>query len=117
VLPRIDEALATSGRSREDFTVAQGLILCIAEDREVARREAATQIAFYGTTPNYLPVFAAHGDEHLMDEYRRVFVASGRDPTRWPPPSPTRSSTATPSPGPLTRSATGSPSSPVTSTT
>jgi len=80
VLPRIDEALATAGRAREDFTVAQGLILCIAEDRDVARREAATQIAFYGTTPNYLPVFAAHGDEHLMDEYRRVFVSSGRDP-------------------------------------
>ena len=79
VLPRIDEALETSGRPRDAFTVAQGLILCIAEDREVARREAATQIAFYGTTPNYLPVFAAHGDEHLMDEYRRVFVASGRD--------------------------------------
>jgi len=80
VLPRIDEALDAAGRSRADFTVAQGLILCIAEDRDVARREAATQIAFYGTTPNYLPVFAAHGDERLMDEYRRVFVASGRDP-------------------------------------
>jgi probable F420-dependent oxidoreductase len=80
VLPRIDEALDAAGRAREGFTVAQGLILCIAEDREVARREAATQIAFYGTTPNYLPVFAAHGDEHLMEEYRRVFVGSGRDP-------------------------------------
>jgi probable F420-dependent oxidoreductase len=80
VLPRIDAALATAGRSRDDFTVAQGLILSIAEDRGLARREAATQIAFYGTTPNYLPVFAAHGDEHLMDQYRRVFVSSGRDP-------------------------------------
>jgi len=80
VLPRIDEALDTAGRSRDDFTVAQGLILCISEDRAVARREAAIQIAFYGTTPNYLPVFASHGDEHLMEEYRRVFVSSGRDP-------------------------------------
>jgi probable F420-dependent oxidoreductase len=80
VLPRIDEALDAAGRSRDDFTVAQGLILCISEDREVARREAAIQIAFYGTTPNYLPVFASHGDEHLMEEYRRVFVSSGRDP-------------------------------------
>lgn len=80
VLPRIDEALGEAGRSRDDFTVAQGLILCIAEDREVARREAATQIAFYGTTPNYLPVFASHGDEHLMDTFREVFVSSGKDP-------------------------------------
>jgi probable F420-dependent oxidoreductase len=80
VLPRLDEALAGTGRSRDDFTVAQGLILSISDDRAVARREAATQIAFYGTTPNYLPVFAAHGDEHLMGEYRRVFVSSGKDP-------------------------------------
>ena len=80
VLPRIDEALGEAGRTREEFTVAQGLILCISEDREVARREAAAQIAFYGTTPNYLPVFASHGDEHLMDEFRRVFVSSGKDP-------------------------------------
>jgi probable F420-dependent oxidoreductase len=79
VLPRIEEALDATGRRREDFTVAQGVILCIAEDRDVAVREAKAQIAFYGTTPNYLPVFAVHGDEHLMEEYRRVFVASGRD--------------------------------------
>jgi len=78
-LPRIEAALTTAGRERTDFTVAQGLILCIAEDREVAVREAKAQIAFYGTTPNYRPVFAAEGDEPLMDELRRVFVASGRD--------------------------------------
>lgn len=80
VLPRLDAALDAAGRSRDTFTVAQALILCISDDREVARREAATQIAFYGTTPNYQPVFAAHGDEHLLDEYRRVFVSSGKDP-------------------------------------
>lgn len=79
VLPRIDAALDAAGRSRDEFTVAQGFILCIAEDREVAVREAKTQIAFYGTTPNYLPVFASHGDEELMGELRRVFVASKGD--------------------------------------
>lgn len=79
VLPRIDTALDAAGRSREGFTVAQGFILCIAEDREVAVREAKTQIAFYGTTPNYLPVFASHGDEALMGELRRVFAQSKGD--------------------------------------
>jgi alkanesulfonate monooxygenase SsuD/methylene tetrahydromethanopterin reductase-like flavin-dependent oxidoreductase (luciferase family) len=79
VLPRIDAALDAAGRSREGFTVAQGFILCIAEDRDVAVREAKTQIAFYGTTPNYLPVFASHGDEALMGELRRVFVQSKGD--------------------------------------
>jgi probable F420-dependent oxidoreductase len=79
VLPRIEEALAEAGRAREDFTVCQGVILCIADDRDVAVREAKAQIAFYGTTPNYRPVFAAHGDEALMDELRRVWVASKQD--------------------------------------
>jgi len=80
VLPRIGAALEAAGRSREEFTVAQGFILCIAEDREVALREARTQIAFYGTTPNYLPVFASDEVEALMGELRRVFVASKGDP-------------------------------------
>jgi probable F420-dependent oxidoreductase len=79
VLPRIEAALDAAGRDRAGFTVAQGLILCIAEDREIAVREAKAQIAFYGTTPNYRPVFASHGDEGLMEELRRVFVASDRD--------------------------------------
>jgi probable F420-dependent oxidoreductase len=79
VLPRIEGALAGAGRDRSSFTVAQGLILCIADDRDVAVREAKAQIAFYGTTPNYRPVFASHGDEALMEELRRVFVASDRD--------------------------------------
>ncbi len=79
VLPRIDAALEAAGRDRASFTVAQGLILCIAEDRDVAVREAKAQIAFYGTTPNYRPVLAAHGDEALMDVLRRVLVGTDRD--------------------------------------
>jgi len=79
VLPRIEEALTDAGRSRDDFRLCQGVILCIAEDREVAVREAKLQIAFYGTTPNYRPVFAAHGDETLMDDLRRVWVSTDQD--------------------------------------
>lgn len=79
VLPRIAEALSDAGRSRDGFRLCQGVILCIAEDREVAVREAKLQIAFYGTTPNYLPVFASHGDEALMDELRRVWVSTSQD--------------------------------------
>ncbi len=79
VLPRIDEALAAAGRSRDGFTVCQGVILCIAEDREVAVREAKQQIAFYGTTPNYRPVFASYGDEALTDELRDVWKRTDRD--------------------------------------
>ena len=79
VLPRIDEALAAAGRSREGFTVNQGVILCIAEDREVAIREAKQQIAFYGTTPNYRPVFDSYGDGELTDRLRAVWKETGQD--------------------------------------
>jgi probable F420-dependent oxidoreductase len=79
VLPRLDAALTAAGRSRADLTVNQGVILCIAEDREVAVREAKQQIAFYGTTPNYRAVFASYGDEALADELRAVWRATSQD--------------------------------------
>ncbi len=79
VLPRIDEALAAAGRSRAQFTVNQGVILCIAEDREVAIREAKQQIAFYGTTPNYRPVFDSYGDGELTDQLRAVWKDTRQD--------------------------------------
>jgi len=79
VLPRVDAALAEAGRAREDFQVCQGVILCIADDREVAIREAKQQIAFYGTTPNYQGVFASYGDEALTGELRDVWKRTGQD--------------------------------------
>ena len=78
-LPHIHEALDAAGRSREEFTVSQGVILCIAEERDVAIREAKQQIAFYGTTPNYRPVFASNGDEALTDALRDVWNRTGQD--------------------------------------
>ncbi len=79
VLPRVEHALAEAGRERSEFTVCSGVILSIAEDREVAVREAKQQIAFYGTTPNYRPVFASYGDEALTDQLRTVFKRDPRD--------------------------------------
>jgi probable F420-dependent oxidoreductase len=79
VVPRVEEALAAAGRERGEFTIAQGVILCISDDREVAVREAKQQIAFYGTTPNYQGVFASYGDEHLTDTLRRVFKETNQD--------------------------------------
>lgn len=80
VVPTLEAGLAAAGRDRSAFTLAQGVILCISDDREQAVREAKQQIAFYGTTPNYRGVFASYGDEALMDELRRVFVESNKDP-------------------------------------
>jgi len=79
VLPRVEAALADAGRGRDEFTVCQGVILCIADDRAVAIREAKQQIAFYGTTPNYRGVFASYGDEALTDRLRQVWQDTDRD--------------------------------------
>jgi probable F420-dependent oxidoreductase len=80
VVPRVERVLADTGRSREDFTLAQGVILCIADDREQAVREAKVQVGFYGTTPNYSGVFAANGEAHLTEDLARVFADTGGDP-------------------------------------
>jgi len=80
LLPRIEQTLADAGRSRDEFTVAQSLIVCVADDPQVARREAKTQVGFYGTTPNYAPVFAANTEAHLTETLGRVFADTGGDP-------------------------------------
>jgi probable F420-dependent oxidoreductase len=79
VLPRIDAALTDAGRDRKAFTVCSGVILCIAEDRETAVKEAKQQIAFYGTTPNYQDVFASYGDQELTGRLREVFARDRRN--------------------------------------
>lgn len=80
VLPRVEQALADAGRDRREFSVTQGVIVCVSDDRATAIREAKQQIAFYGTTPNYRGVFASYGDEALTDGLRRVFKDSHGDP-------------------------------------
>ena len=79
VLPRVDAALGEAGRDRSEFQLCQGVILCIADDREVAIREATQQIAFYGTTPNYQGVFDSYGDGQLTDRLRTVWKETGQD--------------------------------------
>lgn len=79
VVPRVDQALSDAGRDRSEFSLCQGVIACISDDRDIAIREAKQQIAFYGTTPNYKGVFASYGDERLTGELRRVWVKTDRD--------------------------------------
>lgn len=80
VLPRIDRELSAADRSREDFSIRQGVITSISDDREQAIREAKLQIAFYGTTPNYRAVFESAGDGGLTDILRDVWRRSRQDP-------------------------------------
>lgn len=76
VLPRIEKDLQESGRSRSDFSVCQGVITSISDDRSQAIREAKLQIAFYGTTPNYRAVFDSAGDSGLTEILRDVWKRS-----------------------------------------
>jgi len=80
VLPRIEQGLADAGRSRDEFTLAQGMIVSVADDRAVAVSEAKAQVGFYGTTPNYSGVFAASGEAYLTEDLGRVFADTGGDP-------------------------------------
>ncbi len=68
IMPRIAAGLAKSGRARAQYEVSGGGFLATGPDDEaVARRFewVRQRVAFYGSTPAYYPVLAAHGIEDL----------------------------------------------------
>lgn len=68
ILPRLERGLARSGRSRAQYEVSGGGFLATGpDDAAVARRFewVRQRVAFYGSTPAYYPVLAAHGLEDL----------------------------------------------------
>ncbi len=68
IMPRIEAGLAKAGRKREEYEISGGGFLATGPDDEsVARRFewVRQRVAFYGSTPAYYPVFAAHGLEDL----------------------------------------------------
>jgi alkanesulfonate monooxygenase SsuD/methylene tetrahydromethanopterin reductase-like flavin-dependent oxidoreductase (luciferase family) len=75
VLPRIEAALAEADRDRDAFTLSTGVIVSISDDRDVEVRETKQQVGFYGTTPNYKPVFDASGGGDLTAEMRAAWDA------------------------------------------
>jgi probable F420-dependent oxidoreductase len=62
--PAVDRGLVESGRAREQFEMT-GLVFVVtgADEQAIASADRLTrkQIAFYGSTPSYLPVLAHHG--------------------------------------------------------
>lgn len=61
VQPALEEGLTRAGRKRSELTVSQGLICSVAERTQDALTAVKAQIAFYGTTRTYAPVFEVHG--------------------------------------------------------
>ena len=65
----IERGLAKAGKSRDEYTVSAQVITATGLDEEsmqAAVASARNQIAFYASTPAYLPVLACHGWEDLQ---------------------------------------------------
>jgi probable F420-dependent oxidoreductase len=70
-MPKVHEGLQASGRHANDFTVLPEIIVSAGEtDAELEAAHARTRalLAFYGSTPAYQPVLAAHGWQDLQPE-------------------------------------------------
>ena len=71
----IDRGLAKAGKSRTDYSVSAQVITATGLDEEsmqAAVLSARNQIAFYASTPAYLPVLACHGWEALQGEANKL---------------------------------------------
>ena len=70
-LPAVEKGLKKSGRPREDLEVMCATLIVTADTEEAftaSRLAARKQLAFYGSTPAYLPTLACHGWEDVHRE-------------------------------------------------
>jgi probable F420-dependent oxidoreductase len=71
----IGRGLDKSGKSRADYSIAAQVIAATGLDEESLQQSvfgARSQIAFYASTPAYLPVLECHGWEELHREANRL---------------------------------------------
>lgn len=74
-LAAIDRGLQKAGKSRDDYQVSAQVITATGLDEEsmaAAVGSARNQIAFYASTPAYLPVLKCHGWEELQVEANQM---------------------------------------------
>lgn len=79
-LPAVQRGLDKAGRQRADFSISAQVITATGLTEEHHRQavdSARSQIAFYASTPAYLPVLECHGWEGLHTEAQRL-VKEGR---------------------------------------
>ena len=70
-MPKVREGLSAASRNADDFVVLPEIIVSAGEtdaEREHADARTRALLAFYGSTPAYRPVLAAHGWEDLQPE-------------------------------------------------
>jgi probable F420-dependent oxidoreductase len=74
-LPAVDEGLGRSGRTRADFAIVPQAIIAMGRtDEELAAASAGVRglLAFYGSTPAYLPVLDVEGWSDVQPELNRL---------------------------------------------
>ena len=74
-LPALRSGLERSGRARSDIEVMCATLVVTAdteEGLEISKEAARKQLAFYGSTPAYLPTLACHGWDGLHKELNRL---------------------------------------------
>lgn len=79
-LAAIDRGLAKVGKAREDYCVSAQVVTATGLDEQsmqAAVDSARNQIAFYASTPAYLPVLKCHGMEDLQVEANN-FMREGK---------------------------------------
>lgn len=79
-LQALKRGLAKAGSRREDFHIAAQVITATGLDEQSMRQAtfaARNQIAFYASTPAYLPILRCHGWEDLQPEASRL-AAQGK---------------------------------------
>lgn len=82
ILPRIEEGMAKTGRTRQHFEISGGGFVATGEtDEEVAEMVewVRYRVGFYGSTKAYWPVFAEHGLEDLGSKLLHLSRNDGWD--------------------------------------
>ncbi len=81
-MPALETGLRKSGRTREDLEIICSTLTVTADDDEGMERvrlAARKQLAFYGSTPAYLPTLECHGWDELHRELNRLSKAGRWD--------------------------------------
>ncbi|MEH6582640.1 MAG: TIGR03617 family F420-dependent LLM class oxidoreductase [Halioglobus sp.] len=74
-LAAVGRGLDKAGKSRDDYTISAQVVTATGLDEEslqTAIFSAKNQIAFYASTPSYLPVLKCHGWEDLQVEANKL---------------------------------------------
>ena len=79
VRPALDEGLARAGRKADEVKIVAGVICSVADDPKKALSDAKLQIAFYGTTRTYKPIFEVHGWGAVVDPLREAHAKGDFD--------------------------------------